>query len=86
MEQIKIMQTAFGFTKDMNISDYIRAPFVLLSSIIKFIMKNIFSIIVVVVTIVIFYYLFKFFRWWKQERILEIEDENKSGRNEVKES
>jgi len=49
-----------------NISDWIRWPFLLLNSVLKFIMRNLISLIIAAITIVIIWYLIKFFRFWKR--------------------
>jgi len=73
---LEILQFGLDFAKDMNASDWIRAPFLILFGIIKFLMKNFISIIIVIVALVIIYFLFKFFRWWKKEDREEIGEED----------
>lgn len=47
-----------------NISAWMRAPFLILAAILKFLIKNFISIIIIIITIIIIYCIFKFFIWW----------------------
>lgn len=62
-QSLKVLRFGFDSFKDMDISDWLRAPLLLLNSIFKFTIKNLKVIIIVIVFVVVFFYIIKVFRF-----------------------
>jgi len=67
-----------------NISKWIRSPFNILNTIIKFLIRNFISIILILVTVVIIFYLIKLFIYWKIKREEDAKNtQEKQGRSKT---